>query len=194
MSHWNDEHASSYDEQWGELNFHQQIPQLAGVQPGFNIVELGCGGGYLSVCLAQSAQHVRVTALDPTPKMIALAKERQDKAGLSNAQLQFFAAGAEALDVSDNTQDLVIAAFSVHHWQNPDKSMSLVFSALKPGGKIWLCEDLNAPTEGSLEVHANLKALDGLKSLLQNSGFVQLSHTLHHSHEGDFLVVEAFKP
>ncbi|WP_125718772.1 class I SAM-dependent methyltransferase [Pseudoalteromonas rubra] len=194
MSHWNDEHASSYDEQWGELNFHQQIPKLAGVQPGFNIVELGCGGGYLGVCLAQSAVNVRVTALDPTPKMIALAKERQVKAGLTNAQLQFFTAAAEALDVSNNTQDLVIAAFSVHHWQNPEKSMPLVYSALKPGGKIWLCEDLNAPTEGNIEVRADLKALDGIKSLLKNSGFIQVSHTLHHSHEGDFLIVEALKP
>ncbi|MCG7533543.1 class I SAM-dependent methyltransferase [Pseudoalteromonas sp. OOF1S-7] len=193
MSHWNDEHANRYDEQWGELDFHQQIPGLAGVQSGFNVVELGCGGGYLSVCLAQSAVNVRVTALDPTAKMIALAQARQQRAGLSKAQLQFFEAGAESLDVSDNTQDLVVAAFSVHHWQSPAQSMALVYSALKSGGKIWLCEDLNAPTEGNIEVHSDLKALDGLKSLLQNSGFVQISHTVHRNHEGKFLIVEALK-
>ncbi|TMP27983.1 hypothetical protein CWB99_10580 [Pseudoalteromonas rubra] len=193
MSHWNDEHAISYDEQWGELAFHQQIPQLAKVQPGYNIVEIGCGGGFLSLCLAQSAANVRVTALDPTPKMIALAKARQKKAGLSLAQLQFFEAGAEALDVSDNTQDLVIAAFSVHHWQNPGYAMELVFSALKSGGRLWLCEDLNAPAEGDMEVHSQLKALDGIKALLKDSGFSQLSHAIHSSHEGEFLVVEALK-
>ncbi|TMP32046.1 class I SAM-dependent methyltransferase [Pseudoalteromonas rubra] len=193
MSHWNDEHAISYDEQWGELAFHQQIPQLAKVQPGYNIIEIGCGGGFLSLCLAQSAANVRVTALDPTPKMIALAKARQKKAGLSLAQLQFFEAGAEALDVSDNSQDLVIAAFSLHHWQNPSYAIELVFSALKSGGRLWLCEDLHAPAEGDMEVHSQLKALDGIKALLKDSGFSQLSHAIHSNHEGKFLVVEALK-
>lgn len=194
MSHWSDEDAISYDNKWGELDFHQQIPQLAGVQPSFNIVELGCGGGYLSLCLAQAAENVRVTALDPTPKMIALAKARQHEAGLSQAQLQLFEAGAEALDVSPDTQDLVIAAFSVHHWQSPAQSMVLVYTALKPGGKIWICEDLDAPTEGHTEVHAELKTLNGVKGLLQQTGFIQLSHKVHRSHEGEFLIIEAFKP
>ncbi|MEC4087178.1 class I SAM-dependent methyltransferase [Pseudoalteromonas rubra] len=194
MSHWNDEDAISYDNKWGELAFHQQIPELAGVQSNFNIIELGCGGGYLSLCLAQAAVNVRVTALDPTPKMIALAQARQRKTNLSHAQLQFFEAGAEALDVSADTQDLVIAAFSVHHWQSPEQAMALIYGALKPGGKIWLCEDLNAPTEGNTDVHTELKTLNGVKGLLQHTGFTQLSHKVHRSHEGEFLIIEALKP
>ena len=193
MSHWNDNHAISYDEQWGDLDFHRQIPGLARVEANFNVLELGCGGGYLSLCLAQSAPGVRVTALDPTEKMIALAKARQEKADLPESQLQFIQAGAEELEMADASLDLTIATFSVHHWQNAEMAMSLVFSALKPGGRIWLCEDLNTPIDGDMQVNNSLKAFDGINTLLENSGFAAISKDLHSSDEGEFLMVEAVK-
>lgn len=194
MSHWSSNHAETYDEKWGELVFHQQIPALAGVSANNNIIEIGCGGGFLSLCLARSAQEVSVVGLDPTPKMIELAEKRRLVAGLPENQLKYVQAGAEDLTVDAESIDIVVAAFSLHHWSDPDSAMSLIFDGLKQKGKIWLCEDLNAPTEGDLEVDNSLKAFEGVKQLLEKAGFVGVEKQIKTSSEGEFLIVEAIKP
>jgi len=194
MNHWNDEQALSYDDKWGELDFHRQIPSLANVSAGYRIAEIGCGGGFLSLCLAQHAPGVNVLAIDPTAKMIHLAKMRQQKANLLDSQLKFIQAGAEELKLDHASIDLVIAAFSVHHWQAPKYAMSLIFQGLKPGGRVWLSEDMNTPFEGDLNVDDSLKAHEGLKRLLKQSGFVNITESSNTSVEGDFLIVEAVKP
>jgi len=194
MSHWNEKHALSYDEKWGKLEFHQKIPTLAKVKSGDNIVELGCGGGYLALCLVLHAPQINVLAMDPTEKMIALAEQKKQKADLATSELRFVKAGAESLKVQSNSLDLALAAFSVHHWQQPELAMSLIFQALKPGSRIWLCEDMNTPTEGDMQINTSLKTFTGIQDLLQKAGFIGIVQDLYHSHEGEFLIIEATKP
>ncbi|WP_157729989.1 class I SAM-dependent methyltransferase [Bacterioplanes sanyensis] len=194
MSHWSDEHAHDYDERWGQLAFHQLIPQLANVRPGHRIVEIGCGGGFLSLCLAQSQPNVTVLALDPSAAMIERAHKRQQQAGIGPEQLSFALAGAEQLDVMPASQDLIVAAFSLHHWQQPEVAMTRLTQALKPGGRFWLCEDLNTPSFGDLDVHQQLKMLPGIEALLRDFGFRDITHRTHHTDEGDFLEVQGVRP
>jgi len=127
MHDWSDEQALTYDQQWGALTFHTQIPSLARVEAGNRIVELGCGGGYLSLCLAKFAPEVKVLGLDPTAKMIKLAQNRRQEAGVDATHLTFLQVAAEELEVQPDSLDLAIAAFSVHHWQEPKLGMSLVY-------------------------------------------------------------------
>lgn len=194
MCHWNNEHALAYDRKWGELEFHKQIPTLAGVCANDNIVEIGCGGGFLAVCLAIAAREGSVLALDPTEKMIELAERKKQKAKLPNSQLKFLCAGAEQLKVRDKSIDLVVAAFSLHHWSDAGVGLKRMFNGLKKGGRIWLCEDLNTPTNGDIKVNANLKAFAGIRQALQHSGFINIGKQLLSSDEGDFLIVTANKP
>ncbi|NOU49875.1 class I SAM-dependent methyltransferase [Pseudoalteromonas sp. JBTF-M23] len=193
MSHWSKEQALAYDQQWGELAFHRQIPSLAGVSDNDNIVEIGCGGGFLSVCLTTYAQGASVLALDPSAKMIELANKRKQQTGLSDAQLKFLQAGAESLNVQAESIDLVVAAFSLHHWSDAELGMQLVFNSLKSEGKIWLCEDMNTPTGGALKVNDNLKAFAGIKQLLKQFAFSNIEKRLLATPEGEFLIVQATK-
>ncbi|BBN83596.1 hypothetical protein PA25_35810 [Pseudoalteromonas sp. A25] len=193
MSHWNEKQALAYDQQWGELDFHRQIPSLAGVSNNTRVIEIGCGGGFLSVCLANHAEGVSVLALDPSDKMIELANKRKQQSGLGKAQLAFLQAGAESLSVDAQSIDLVIAAFSLHHWSDPKLGMQLVFNGLKLGGKIWLCEDMNTPTGGELKVNDDLKAFAGIKLLLEQFNFANIKKQLLWTPEGEFLIVEATK-
>ena len=190
MSHWTDQNAHDYDDRWGALDFHRQIPVLAGIQPGFQVAELGCGGGFLSVCLALSHEGVQVQALDPSDVMIQRANERKQKADLSDEQLTLLCAGAEQRTPKPSSMDVVVAAFSLHHWQQPETVMETICKALKPGGKFWLCEDLNTPSFGDLDVHNDLKALAGIKKLLEKFGFSSIQHQRQCTDEGDFLMVE----
>lgn len=190
MSEWTAQHAHDYDEKWGELAFHREIPRLAGVQPGFHVTEIGCGGGYLSLCLAQSHPNVTVTALDPSATMIERANARKEKAELQSSSVQFLQIGAEDLDLPADSQDLIIAPFSVHHWQDAAVAMKNVVHAIKPNGRFWICEDLNTPEFGDLDVSNELKSLGGLKALLDTNGFSEINHHQVNTDEGDFLIVE----
>ena len=193
MSNWTERHAIDYDEKWGELNFHKKIPYMVGIEEGQSILEIGCGGGFLAICLAQTVQSVNVFAIDPTKKMIDRAKQRQQKADLGTSRIQFLQVGAETSVTDEASIDQVIAAFSVHHWRQPKLAMQVTFQQLKPGGRIWICEDLNTPIEGDLEVETSLKNFEGIKALLESSGFVSVTQALDTSDEGEFLIVEAVK-
>ncbi len=194
MNHWTEQHAISYDEKWGELDFHRDIPKLAQVAAGDQIVEIGCGGGFLSLCLVKCAPSVQVLAVDPTAKMIELAKARQQSAEIPRQYLRFEQCGAEQLQLDPGAVGLVIAAFSIHHCADPKRVAALVFEGLKPSGRIWLCEDLNTPTDGDMAVDDSLKNYEGIKGLLENAGFTSIVASYRNSVEGDFLIVEAAKP
>jgi len=196
MNAWSDQHAQMYDEEWGELNYHQEIPKLAQVKPHHTVLEIGCGGGFLSLCLARQANLGKVLAIDPTHKMITLANARQKVAGIPSSRLQFSQIGAEALCVDAESMDIAIAAFSLHHWQSPKLAMALVFQAMKTGGRLWLCEDLSTPMAygGDMAVHDHLKAYSGIESLLKQSGFSSIQHRVNQTEEGTFLEVCASKP
>ncbi len=56
---------------------------LAGLEPGDRVAELGCGNGALACVLA--GRGLRVLAVDRSAAMVELARRRRDEAGLSEA-------------------------------------------------------------------------------------------------------------
>ncbi|HJT19125.1 MAG TPA: methyltransferase domain-containing protein, partial [Nitrospira sp.] len=75
---------------------------LAAIQPGETVLDLGSGGG-IDVLL--SARRVgptgKVYGLDMTDEMLALARENQRKAGVTN--VEFLQGDIEAIPLPDNT-------------------------------------------------------------------------------------------
>ena len=62
-----------------------------GQVPMRNIIELGCGAGRVTRLLAENYPGVRITALDLSPDMIALAKSRcADYPGVRFEQYDFY--------------------------------------------------------------------------------------------------------
>lgn len=80
-----DKAALSYDE-WYESELGQAVDQVerAGIAQAFtpsgsNILEIGCGTGNYTMTLAE--RGYRVTALDVSARMLAVAKDKANKAG-----------------------------------------------------------------------------------------------------------------
>jgi arsenite methyltransferase len=107
---------------------------LAGLKPGEVVLDLGSGGG-IDVLL--SARRVGPTGkaygLDMTDDMLALARENQQKAGVTN--VEFLKGAIENIPLPDNSVDVVISNCVINLSADKDRVLAEAFRVLKPGGR-----------------------------------------------------------
>ena len=100
-------------------------------------LEIGCGTGEFSRVLARRAR--RVTALDLSPEMVRVARERST----AYPNINFIVTDATAWDISPNTHDCVATIATLHHLPL-EPTLIRMRDALGPGGTL-LALDLHAP-------------------------------------------------
>jgi SAM-dependent methyltransferase len=107
---------------------------LAELRPGETVLDLGSGGG-IDVLL--SAKRVgpsgRAYGLDMTDEMLALARENQRKAGVSN--VEFLKGEIEAIPLPDASVDVIISNCVINLSADKDRVFAEAFRVLRPGGR-----------------------------------------------------------
>jgi arsenite methyltransferase len=107
---------------------------LAELHPGEVVLDLGSGGG-IDVLL--SAKRVGSTGkaygLDMTDDMLALARENQAKAGVTN--VEFLQGEIEDVPLPDESVDVIISNCVINLSLDKDKVLAEAFRVLKPGGR-----------------------------------------------------------
>ena len=107
---------------------------VAQLEPGQVVLDLGSGGG-IDVLL--SAKRVGPTGkaygLDMTDEMLALARENQQRAGVTN--VEFLKGTIEAIPLPDNSVDVIISNCVINLSADKDTVLREAFRVLKPGGR-----------------------------------------------------------
>ena len=107
---------------------------LIELRAGETVLDLGSGGG-IDVLL--SAQRVgptgKVYGLDMTDEMLALARENQRQAGVSN--VEFLKGEIEDIPLPDNSVDVIISNCVINLSADKDRVLREAFRVLKPGGR-----------------------------------------------------------
>jgi SAM-dependent methyltransferase len=107
---------------------------LAELNAGETVLDLGSGGG-IDVLL--SARRVgpsgRAYGLDMTDEMLALARENQQRAGLTN--VEFLKGEIENIPLPDNSVDVVISNCVINLSADKDRAIAEAFRVLKPNGR-----------------------------------------------------------
>lgn len=102
--------------------------------PNARAIEVGPGDGAFLPELA--ARFAEVIAIDNSPQMLELAKQRCAQDDLNNVQLLL----ADALEQPQLRADCVVLNMVLHHFAAPAEALARLAQWVTPGGSLLLCE------------------------------------------------------
>jgi SAM-dependent methyltransferase len=108
---------------------------LAELRPGETVLDLGSGGG-IDVLLSAKrvGQAGKAYGLDMTDEMLALARENQRKAGVTN--VEFLQGEIESIPLPDDSVDVIISNCVINLSADKDRVLAEAFRVLRPGGRV----------------------------------------------------------
>jgi ubiquinone/menaquinone biosynthesis C-methylase UbiE len=120
-----------------ERALRQKQIDLAGIAAGDSVLDVGCGTGTLAIAAKRRVgESGKVYGIDPSPEMIARAKQKARKAGLD---LTFDTAAIEAIPFPNATFDVVLSTLMLHHLPDEARPQGIreIRRVLKPGGRLF---------------------------------------------------------
>lgn len=102
-------------------------------------IDIATGTGDLAILLAKKDRNVKVTGVDVSEKMLAVAKEKIAKKKLSE-RIELTKTSSEELPFHESSFDAAMVAFGVRNFYDPQLGLSQICRVLKPGGTIHVLE------------------------------------------------------
>src|SRR3954464_10882647 len=93
----------------------EHVVQWAQIASGDTVLDLGTGTGNAALLAARAGANV--TAVDPSPRLLEVARQRVGEG-------EFVVAKAEDLPFADRTFDRVISMFAVIFTEDPEQAAS----------------------------------------------------------------------
>lgn len=127
--------------------------QIANLENGDRVLEIGCGTGQLTQSLL--SRGLAVTAVEPGEQLLSLAAQKV----MGSGTIEFINSRFEDAQLPTNYYKAVFCA-SAFHWINPDVSWTKSADCLIPGGVIALIQYFGLIEERtSIDLEAQLTAL-----------------------------------
>lgn len=123
------------------------------LRPVRQVLEVGCGSGYLSAQLVDATQGWQLTLLDRSAAAVAFV-EAYHRARGTDHRVTCARADLASLPVADGSFDVVIAAEVLEHAPDADAATAELLRVLRPGG--WLAVSL--PIDLDIAMHPTVFA------------------------------------
>mgnify|MGYP000854433528 CR=1 FL=1 len=120
--------SPSYNKTWATLT-NETLPLLinkTNIDSNVSVLDIGCGAGNSTKKISDTGANV--IGIDFSEKMIL-------EASSAHSDIIFKQSDAENMPLDDNSIDIVIANFIVHHLPDPNKVFKEINRVLKPNGK-----------------------------------------------------------
>jgi SAM-dependent methyltransferase len=163
----------------GEGMEHEHLPIVLPVldrmqlQPDDNVLDLGCGTGWLARLIAEQIPEGRVVGVDISDEMIRRARRRI--ADLENVMFVVGGAGEIPWDASFFTQAISVEA--AYYWPDPARALREILRVLREGGSAWVLINYYRDNPHShhwgdiLKVPAHLLSAAEWCALFRDTGF-----------------------
>ncbi len=161
----------------GQLRqLRQRTATLARMQPGEQVLDVGCGTGTLAMEVqSRVGKAGRVAGIDPSPQQIARARS---KAARRHVPIDFQVGVIEQLAFPDQTFDVVLSTLMMHHLPASLKRQGLaeIARVLKPGGRLVIADfKRKQERQGqAARFHAGGSSMQDLAALVKDAGFSQV--------------------
>ncbi|MEP7284645.1 MAG: class I SAM-dependent methyltransferase [Chloroflexota bacterium] len=119
-----------------ESAFRQKVADLARLQHGETVLDVGCGTGTQAIVAKQRVgDSGSVAGIEPSPRMIAYARRKATRRKLS---IDFQPGVIEHLTFPDQSFDVVLCIIVLHHMSDDLKHQGVkeIIRVLKPGGRL----------------------------------------------------------
>ncbi|GIH06449.1 hypothetical protein Rhe02_45160 [Rhizocola hellebori] len=107
-----------------------------------SILDVGTGPGVLLMELAQRRADLRLTGVDLSADMVAVAAKNLAPQG-ERATVRV--GDVTGLPFPDASFDLIVSSLSLHHWDDPEAAAPELARVLRPGGRVVIYDFRFAP-------------------------------------------------
>ena len=186
-----DRAAPTYDRIGDEYHDHfgRRLVEEAAIGAGARVLDVACGrGAVLLPAVERASRTGRVVGVDFSPAMVSASRAAAvgDRAEVSEMD-------AEHLDLDSNSFDVVLCAFGVFFFPEPDRAIAEMFRVLVPDGCVglssWTEPDERWAWEGALlggllverrPTARPFDTVDDLEQVLRGAGFTGVRSSLVH--------------
>jgi ubiquinone/menaquinone biosynthesis C-methylase UbiE len=119
------------------------------------LLDVAAGTGHASRALAPSVRCV--VALDVTEAMLTRGRREADRAGLGN--ILFTRGDAGALPFLEESFDVIISRFAIHHFERAEVQVAEMSRCLKSGGRIALADMVASDDPATASAQNHLERL-----------------------------------
>src|SRR5215204_7145650 len=138
----------------------EPLLEAAGLRAGMSCLDVGCGGGDVTLKMAALVgTEGHVVGVDRDQSVLQLARQESEEQGLP---VTFRRLEAEEL-AEESAYDLVFARYLLSHLPRPQRAVTAMVRAVRPGGRLVL-EDVYFPGHYCYPPSA---AFDGFVELYQ---------------------------
>jgi ubiquinone/menaquinone biosynthesis C-methylase UbiE len=109
---------------------------------GGAVLDVGTGPGVLLLEIGRRRPDLRLVGVDLSPDMIEAARRNLRRLG---ERATATTAAVAALPFDDDSFDVVVSSFSLHHWEDPAAAVPELARVLRPGGRLHVYDFRFAP-------------------------------------------------
>jgi len=143
-----------------------------------NVLDVGCGSGWLSRRIAGVVTEGRVVGMDISDEMIRIARRNS----LPHDNLLFVTGEVAEIPWEPNFFTHAISVESSYYWPSPAAGAKEILRVLRPGGSAWMLinyyrDNPHCHQWGALlAVSTHLLSAEEWAGLFREAGFAQVAH------------------
>jgi len=154
------------------------VLDLMQIAPDDNVLDVGCGAGWLARLLSERLPEGRVVGIDVSDEMVRRA--RRNYVALENTMFAIGAADEIPWDANFFTHGISVE--SAYYWPEPTRGLREIYRVLREGGSAWVLINYYRDNPHSHQwasqfaIPAHLLSAEEWASMFRGAGFAGVEH------------------